>query len=331
LPRDERLWSNFGHDAVIDIDEHRSTKCCNGCGCVLAKLYTDGHSQFSERKYDKKLNKHTVNIAQGGTSLPPRPLQDRRIEGLVQCTSTAERCPLFGGCKIDRDGNAARSIGDAFLCWLQMIPPPSFMHHGLHPEDVTPSSINIHDGSLPIIRWIKERFPPDILRSMISIALSTLDKTELLGEMFKAFVRGYGVPQELIEALIALFGPVFWGSNDDDDDNSGAAASGGGGGGDGGGGGGGDHPSSKSTHPSTTNIPPSDADDADMEQGKNNNNESSQPNLFLRQLLLFFATYSYAILLLLLFIICYFDYSPRVNQVGIEATEPLERDQQQTS
>jgi len=57
----------FGEDAVVEISEHRSTKCCNGCGCVLTKLYTDLHSSFSQRRFAKKLGKKEEDFAAGRT------------------------------------------------------------------------------------------------------------------------------------------------------------------------------------------------------------------------------------------------------------------------
>jgi len=173
--------TKFGEDAVVDITEHRSTKCCNGCGCVLAKLHTDLHSSFSQRRFAKKLGKKEEDFAAGRTTVEPDPHQhSRRIEGLVQCTSSEERCPLYGGRKLDRDGNAARTIGDAFFAWLSCMPPPSFMEKGRHPEDTQPEKINVTRGSSSLLRFLKERFPRPILDRTInrlSISLTRDDST----------------------------------------------------------------------------------------------------------------------------------------------------------
>jgi hypothetical protein len=201
----------FGADAVIDVSEHRSTKCCNGCGCVLAKLHTDLHSNFSQRRFGKKLAKKQGDFATGKTSIEPDPHQySRRIEGMVQCTSSKERCPLFGGRIVDRDGNAARTIGDAFYAWLNGTSPPSFMEQGAHPEDVIPASISISKNCKnPLFRFLKERFPRPILDRTINRILIMLGIPILPETGITALLTGIDIPKEVFSALLAHFGPLL--------------------------------------------------------------------------------------------------------------------------
>jgi hypothetical protein len=206
----EAFITKFGADSFIEITEHRSTKCCNGCGCILAKLYTDDHSHFSQRKFAKKLEKKEADFSSGKTSeAPDRYQHSRRIEGIVKCVSSEERCPLFGGRIINRDGVAALSIGDAFYTWFNGKPLPIFMEKRHHPEDVPVASINVTRGSSPFLRLLKQIYPRPALDRIINSILQSIGIPYLLTDSMTAFLTGDTISQKVLRALIAYFTPIL--------------------------------------------------------------------------------------------------------------------------
>jgi hypothetical protein len=206
----EAFISKFGADSFIEITEHRSTKCCNGCGCILAKLYTNDHSHFSQRKFAKKLEKKEADFSSGKTSeAPDRYQHSRRIEGIVKCVSSAERCPLFGGRIINRDGVAALSIGDAFYTWFNGKPLPIFMEKRHHPEDIPVASINVTRGSSPFLRLLKQFYPRPVLDRIINSILQSIGIPSLLTDAMTAFLTGDTISQKVLRALVAYFTPIL--------------------------------------------------------------------------------------------------------------------------
>jgi hypothetical protein len=206
----EAFITKFGADSFLEITEHRSTKCCNGCGCILAKLYTDDHSHFSQRKFAKKLEKKEADFSSGKTSeAPDRYQHSRRIEGIVKCVSSVERCPLFGGRIINRDGVAALSIGDAFYTWFNGKPLPIFMEKRHHPEDVPVASINVTRGSSPFLRLLKQIYPRPALDRIINSILQSIGIPYLLTDAMTAFLTGDTISREVLRALVAYFTPIL--------------------------------------------------------------------------------------------------------------------------
>jgi hypothetical protein len=206
----EAFITKFGADSFIEITEHRSTKCCNGCGCILAKLYTDDHSHFSQRKFAKKLEKKEADFSSGKISeAPDRYQHSRRIEGIVKCVSSEDRCPLFGGRIINRDGVAALSIGDAFYTWFNGEPVPIFMEKRHHPEDIPVASINVTRGSSPFLRLLKQFYPRPVLDRIINSILLSIGIPTLLTDAMTAFLTGDTISQKVLRALIAYFTPIL--------------------------------------------------------------------------------------------------------------------------
>ena len=97
----------MGAGAVVLTTEHRSTKCCAGCGNILQLVYAP-ISAAQRREHDEALV-----AAAAGRRPPPRPLPSyRKVRGLLRCDHVG--C-CYSGMFLDRDRNAARNILHAFL------------------------------------------------------------------------------------------------------------------------------------------------------------------------------------------------------------------------
>ena len=171
----ERLDHIFGSSCVIEVDEHRSTRCCAQCGFVMADVQCNRQSHFHARR----------DYARNIVKPPDKQVNPRTwftVNGLKYCPN-----PLCAVTLVDRDFYPTLSIGDASFCLLRNEPPPAHMRRGkgVHPEDVEPPAVrfpSLHKSE----RFIKERFrAADLLKPAVRpppidyAALSALSPEEV--------------------------------------------------------------------------------------------------------------------------------------------------------
>jgi hypothetical protein len=131
----KKLRDCFGRRRTVGDTEHRTTKCCAGCGCGLQIVYTS----VTPARLLAKDEARQKRFDEGGEwARPPRERPEwAPVHGQRRCPSARAECE-FGGQMVHRDFNAQRGIGKGFLARLRMLPLPDFMMLGRHLEDVTP-------------------------------------------------------------------------------------------------------------------------------------------------------------------------------------------------
>ena len=116
---------------VRDADEHRSTKCCSACSCVLARI----EAPTPYRIYAAAAAKAARELPFGWKRPPARPVRAWRVvRGALFCGQDACReQPLR-----HRDGDATRLILDNALSVSAGRGTLECMRKGPHADDVVP-------------------------------------------------------------------------------------------------------------------------------------------------------------------------------------------------
>lgn len=120
-----------GAEWVRDASEHRTSKCCSGCGCVLEKVW----GPTPTRVYDAAAAKEARELPRGWSRPPARPIPATRIvRGLLHCGEEECRSRSFH----HRDKNACRSILLNALSIDAGRGTLPYMEHGRHDDGDAP-------------------------------------------------------------------------------------------------------------------------------------------------------------------------------------------------
>jgi hypothetical protein len=116
---------------VRDANEHRSSKCCSGCGCVLEKVW----ALTPERIYEAAAAREANALPLGWKRPPPRPIATWRIvRGLLHCGQDECRSRSLH----HRDKDACRSILNNALSVDAGHGTLPYMEKGQHNDNVPP-------------------------------------------------------------------------------------------------------------------------------------------------------------------------------------------------
>jgi len=129
----------YGPGVLHRIPEHRTSKCCGHCGCVLQLMWTAAGTSARE-----------LALAAKRAAAPPRgdadeaPYGYRKIRGERRCCSPT--CSAPERRIVDRDKGAARSIWGAARRLGRGEDPPSFMQRGKHNDGPAPPRYYVGAG-----------------------------------------------------------------------------------------------------------------------------------------------------------------------------------------